>query len=49
MPKKGHTEQEIIAALKQQEAGDKTVDICASWASDKPLLPVEEADAGLEV
>jgi putative transposase len=28
MPKKGHTEQEIIAALKQHEAGDKTLDIC---------------------
>jgi hypothetical protein len=28
MPKKGHTEEEIIAALKQQEAGEKTTDIC---------------------
>jgi putative transposase len=28
MPKKGHTEQEIIAALKQQEAGAKTDEIC---------------------
>ncbi len=28
MPKKGHTEEQIIAALKQQEAGDKTADIC---------------------
>ena len=28
MPKKGHTEEQIIAALKQYEAGDKTADIC---------------------
>lgn len=28
MPKKAHTEEQIIAALKQYEAGDKTVDIC---------------------
>jgi putative transposase len=28
MPKKGHTEEQIIAALKQQEAGEKTTDIC---------------------
>jgi putative transposase len=28
MPKKGHTEEQIIAVLKQQEAGEKTTDIC---------------------
>jgi putative transposase len=28
MPKKGHTEEQIIAALKQQESGEKTTDIC---------------------
>jgi putative transposase len=28
MPKKVHTEGEIIAALKQYEAGDKTAEIC---------------------
>ncbi len=28
MPKKGHTEEQIIAALKQYEAGEKTADIC---------------------
>jgi putative transposase len=28
MPKKGHTEEQIIAALKQHESGDKTTDIC---------------------
>ncbi len=28
MPKKGHTEEQIIAALRQQEAGEKATDIC---------------------
>jgi hypothetical protein len=28
MPKKGHPEDQIIAALKQQEAGEKTAEIC---------------------
>jgi putative transposase len=28
MPKKGHTEEQIIAALKQHESGAKTVEIC---------------------
>ncbi len=28
MPKKGHSEEQIIAALKQQEAGEKTTEIC---------------------
>ena len=28
MPKKEHPEEQIIAALKQQEAGEKTTDIC---------------------
>lgn len=28
MPRKGHTEEQIIAALKQAEGGDKTSDIC---------------------
>jgi putative transposase len=28
MPKKGHTEEQIIAALKQHEGGEKAVDIC---------------------
>jgi putative transposase len=28
MPKKGHSEEQIIAALKQSEGGDKTADIC---------------------
>jgi putative transposase len=28
MPKKGHTEEQIIAALRQHEAGDKSAHIC---------------------
>ncbi|HXE12572.1 MAG TPA: transposase [Bryobacteraceae bacterium] len=28
MPKKGHTEEQIIAALKQHESGEKTTEIC---------------------
>ena len=28
MPKKGHSEEQIIAALKQHESGEKTANIC---------------------
>ena len=28
MPKKGHTEEQIIAALRQYESGEKVADIC---------------------
>jgi len=28
MPKKGHTEEQIVGALKQYESGEKVVDIC---------------------
>ena len=28
IPKKGHTEEQIIAALKQYESGEKTADVC---------------------
>jgi len=28
VPKKGHSEEQIIAALKQYESGEKVVDIC---------------------
>lgn len=28
MPNKGHTEEQIIAALKQHEGGEKVTDIC---------------------
>ena len=29
MPKKQHTEEQIIAALRQHEAGDKAAEICS--------------------
>ena len=32
MPKKGHTEEQIITALKQYEGGEKTADICRKLA-----------------
>lgn len=32
MPKKGHTEEQIIAALKQHESGEKTTDVCRKLA-----------------
>src|SRR5436305_13853472 len=28
MPKKGHSEEQIIAALKQHQSGEKSADIC---------------------
>jgi putative transposase len=28
MPRKGHTEEQIIAALRQAESGEKAADIC---------------------
>ncbi len=28
MPKKGHTEEQIVGALRQYESGEKVVDIC---------------------
>ena len=28
MPKKGHTEEQIMAVLRQGEAGEKVADIC---------------------
>jgi hypothetical protein len=36
MPKKQHSEEQIISALKQYEGGEKTADICCSWASARP-------------
>ena len=32
MPKKGHSEEQIIAALKQYEGGEKVTDICRKLA-----------------
>lgn len=32
IPKKGHTEEQIITALKQYESGEKVADICRKMA-----------------
>ena len=36
MPKKGHTEEQIITALKQHESGEKTTEICRKLAISQP-------------
>lgn len=36
MPKKQHTEAEIISALKRYEGGDKTTNICRKLVSARP-------------
>jgi len=33
MPKKGHTEEQIIGALKQYESGEKVAEICRKLGS----------------
>ena len=38
MPKKVHTEEQIIAALKQYEAGDKPADICGKLGISQATL-----------
>jgi Transposase len=44
MPNKGHTEEQIIAALKQYEGGEKVTDICRKLSVQPGhFLPVEEA------
>lgn len=44
VPKKGHSEEQIIAALKQYEGGEKVADICrklgmsqAAFYEDAPI------------
>ena len=32
LPRKQHAEEQIIAAFKRHEAGEKTADICGRWA-----------------
>ena len=39
MPRKGHTEEQIIYALRQAEAGKKAGDICREWLCHMPRLP----------
>jgi hypothetical protein len=43
MPKKGHTEQQIVAVLRQAEAGEKVADICRKVGIARRLLRVEKA------
>ena len=38
MPKKGHTEEQIIAALKQHEAGDETADVCRKLGISQAMI-----------
>lgn len=50
MPKKGHSEEQIIAALKQYEGGEKTADICRKLGiSQATLYAWKKQYAGLGV
>jgi putative transposase len=43
MPKKAHTEEQIVAVLRQGEAGEKVADICRKVGiSEGDLLRLEE-------
>jgi hypothetical protein len=37
MPRKGHSEEQIIAALKQYESGDKVAEICFGILVRRPV------------
>ena len=43
MPKKGHSEEQIIAALKQQEPAIRRATFVASWGSAKQRSTCESA------
>jgi putative transposase len=48
MPKKGHSEEQIVAALRQGEAGEKVGDICRKMAiSEATSYPWRKHYAGL--
>jgi hypothetical protein len=48
MPKKGHSEEQIIAALKPYESGDKVAEICRKLGvSEATLMPHRGASVGL--
>jgi Transposase len=50
IPKKGHTEEQIIAALKQYESGEKTADVCRKLGiSQATFYMWEKQYAGLGV
>lgn len=42
MPRKGHSEEQVIAALKQYESGDKVVDIIS--LKNFPRLVFDDVD-----
>ena len=41
MPKKQHSEEQIISALKQSEGGEKAADICKLGVQPSDLLHAE--------
>jgi len=44
MPKKAHSEEQIVAVLQQGQAGEKVADICRKVGiSEGDVLRVEEA------
>ncbi len=50
MPRKRHTEEQIIAVLKKAEAGAKTVDICREHGiSEQTLYKWKAKFGGMEV
>jgi putative transposase len=50
MPKKGHTEEQIVAVLRQGEAGEKAVDISGGWGiSEAAYYAWKKQYAGLGV
>jgi putative transposase len=50
MPRKGHTEEQIIAALQQAEAGQKVAEICrANGISEATFYTWKKQYAGLGV
>jgi len=47
MPKKAHTEEQIVAALRQGEAGEKVGDICRKVGKAKgPTMPGKNSTPG---
>ena len=50
MPRKRHTEEQIIAVLKKAEAGAKTVDLCREHGISEPTFYKWKAKfGGMEV
>jgi len=47
MPRKGHTEEQIMYALRQAEAGNKVGDICREMVSQQAFYSWKRRYAGL--